>query len=206
MPGPATDLDADDAKSLNRINLTWKRGSDATYSAIDVSTDNIRWIRLERNTKWARETYNHRNVEPNSDLFYRVTPGHSRWGFGEPDTDPGSTKDAVVPAPVRGLTVTANGQDKLDLSWPLINAANNGGSPIVGYLIEMADDTDNNATLKATPVLVLRERDHRVGRDVHRRRRRRFIHLLRITHDDGRQRSLVPRVRHQLAERGGAYD
>ena len=151
VPGPATGLEADEEKSLNLINMTWKRGPNAIYSAIDVSTDQISWIRLERNTKWARETYNHRNVKPGRTFHYRVTPGHSTYGFGTPDTDDGSTKPAVVPAPVRGLTVTANGQDKLDLSWPLINAANDGGAAIVGYLIRVADDTDDNATLKATP-------------------------------------------------------
>ena len=151
VPGPVTDLKADVAKSLTQINLTWKRGSDAIYSAIDVSTDQIKWIRLERNTKWARETYNHRNVEPGSMFHYRVTPGHSTYGFGVPhDAVLGSTKPAVVPAPVRDLTVMANGQDKLDLSWPLISAANDGGSPIVGYLIEVNTDKDNNSTLLPT--------------------------------------------------------
>ena len=146
LPGPATELKADQEKSLNLINMTWKRGPNATYSSIDVSDDNIKWIRLERNTKWARETYNHRNLKPETMLYYRVTPGHSTWGFGLPATAPGSTKKAVVPTPVRGLTVTANGQDMLDLSWPLISAANDGGSAIVGYLIQVNEDQD--ATLQ----------------------------------------------------------
>lgn len=150
IPGPVDDLEADDEKSLTQINLKWKRGSDATFSSIDVSTDSVRWIRLERNTRWTRETYNHRNVKPGTMLYYRVTPGHSRYGFGSALADGGSTKPAVEPAPMRGLTVTANGQDKLDLSWPLVGEANDGGSPIVGYLIQVNDDDDNNSRLLAT--------------------------------------------------------
>ena len=147
VPGPVTGLDADDDKSLNEINLKWDRGSDATYSSIDVSEGGIVWTRLERNTKWARETYNHRNVKPGSDFTYRVTPGHNRWGLGLAVIDMGSTQPAVEPAPVRGLTVTANGQDMLDLNWPLISEANDGGSPIVGYLVQVNSDDDDNATL-----------------------------------------------------------
>ena len=147
VPGELVDLKADTEKSLNLINLKWDRGTDATYSSIDVSTDDgISWIRLERNTKWTRETYNHRNLKPGMEFHYRVTPGHNRWGFGRAKTILGSSKDAVVPAPVRGLTVTANGQDMLDLSWPLTSAANDGGSAIVGYLIEVNSDQD--ATLE----------------------------------------------------------
>ena len=149
-PGPVTGLKVDNEKSLNQINLTWTRGSDAIYSAIDVSTDSVVWTRLERNTRWSRETYNHRNVKPGTTRYYRVTPGHSTWGFGVAVADDGSTKAAVVPAPVRGLTVTANGQDKLDLSWPLISEANDGGSDILGYLIQVANDTDDNSKLDTT--------------------------------------------------------
>ena len=149
-PGPVTELKADTAKSLTQINLTWDRGTDAIYSSIDVSEDQIAWIRLESNTKWTRETYNHRNVKPGSTLYYRVTPGHSTWGYGvAPAPATGSTKAAVTPAPVRGLQVAANGQNMLDLSWPLVT--NDGGSAIVGYLIEVADDTDNDSTLKTAP-------------------------------------------------------
>ena len=66
----------------------------------------------------------------------------------------GPPKTAVVPAPVRGLTVTANGQDKLDLSWPLISAANDGGAAIVGYLIQVADDIRQRRHPQGEPCLV----------------------------------------------------
>ena len=63
----------------------------------------------------------------------------------------GSTKTAFEPQAVRGLSVAADGQEKLTVSWTRTPASDNGGSAVVGYLVQVADDIDNNATLSVAP-------------------------------------------------------
>lgn len=143
-----TDPLTDDQKSLHTINLTWKKGN-ARASYIDMSLDEDvprKWISLTGNTSYTRETYNHLRLEPGQTIYYRITPWHAR-GFGMAAPTTGATKTAYEPQAVRGLSVAADGQDKLTVSWTRTPTDDNGGSAVVGYLVQVAVDFDNNATL-----------------------------------------------------------
>ena len=112
------------------------------------------WTRLQSNTGYSRTYYYHRGLEQGSHIQYRIFPWHEN-RFGSPQIKSARTKSAVTPDPVRGLTVMADGPDKLTLNWPAVT--NTGGSPITGYRIEVAtsetenwpafdDEADNDAT------------------------------------------------------------
>ena len=162
LTGTPTNLNADIEQSLNSINLTWEKNDDKTARAsyIDMALDSQvtetgpkLWIRLAGNTSYTRETYGHIRLKPGQMIHYRITPWHSR-GFGIAAETMGSTKTAYEPQAVRGLSVAADGQDKLTLSWTRTPASDNGGSAVLGYLVQVANDYDDNATLDLTSLSI----------------------------------------------------
>ena len=42
--------------------------------------------------------------------------------------------------PIRGLSVAADGQEKLTVSWTRTPTDDNGGSAVLGYLVQVAED------------------------------------------------------------------
>ena len=159
-----------DAK--RRIDLRWKRDANSnsvearkqpTGYVIDRSADGgVTWQSLYRATipenLGAATTYTDANrtdhkVAPGTRYTYRVfpvgiTPGtYYQDDFGLPARIHASAEEATVPARVEGLRVTANGQTKLDLEWSPVPAASNGGHPIKGYLVEVANDMDKDGML-----------------------------------------------------------
>ena len=124
----------------------------------DSAGANADWDFLTDTISSSRTTYRHNSssrddatmLVSDETRYYRVFPWHAgRYGY--PMVVTANTKLATVPdrIPNRGLRVTANGDDKLDLSWDM--ASNDGGSPVTGYLIQVSRDRDNNNAHTATP-------------------------------------------------------
>ena len=157
-------LMASNDKYLTRIDLSWAFEADdyvtdaevippttATkrptgylidYYIVDEKENGakILWQPLQRNTGYSRGTYNHlRGLKPGQDVNYRVFSWHTN-NYGLPAVTTGRTADAVSPDPVRGLQATADGPTKIKLDWGAVSAANNGGSPITHYVIQVHID------------------------------------------------------------------
>ena len=100
--------------------------------------------------------YTHKGVTPGKEYTYRVFPefgSHNvfRFGYryGLPAVEAASSREADLPDPVQGLRVIAdpeNPQTALKLNWSALSN-DRYGHPIDGYLVEVANDRDNNATL-----------------------------------------------------------
>ena len=165
-----SNLEATDRTLLNQIDLEWKRDSNAETGGITPTGYLIdyrigtgdgdsftaatgsngldgRWQRLQANTGYSRPEYHHRGLDPGTTVQYRIFPWHKNL-YGEPGVIVGSTKAATTPDPVRGLTVVADGPTRLELDWPAVTE--NGGAPITGYFIQVADDHDVNLGADAT--------------------------------------------------------
>ena len=92
----------------------------------------------------ATRQYTHKGVIPGKQYTYRVF-GEFGGYLGIPAVEVASSRGAELPAPVRGLTVDPdpdNPQTSLVLNWPAVT--NNGGHDIMGYLVQVGDDEDND--------------------------------------------------------------
>ncbi len=103
----------------------------------------------------ATTQYTHKGVTPGQKYTYRVFPefgSHSvsryDYRYGVPRVEEASSREADLPGPVLGLTVVANPdnpQTELKLSWNKL-PDDPMGHPVLGYLVEVANDTDNDMT------------------------------------------------------------
>ena len=117
-----------------------------TGYVIDVSEDGgITWEPVRNATRPAdlgATTYHReRKVIPGKRYTYRVFPEQAH-AFGLPKMIHASSEGAQVPNPVDGLTVTADGQTALVLNWNRVT--DNGGHDIIGYLVQVSRDVDND--------------------------------------------------------------
>ena len=151
--------DGDDADDL--CDTT---GQPSTYAVdviggaapIDSAGEDADWDFLTDTISASRTTYRHNSssrddatkLVSDDTRYYRVFPWHAG-RYGHPMVVTANTKLATVPdrIPNNGLRVTANGDEKLDLSWS--QASNDGGSPVTGYIIQVSQDRDNNTALGA---------------------------------------------------------
>ena len=135
------------------IDLLWQRNANAeddnpTGYVVEYSTDDgITWKTL-RNADSPRDLgtntiYTHSGVEPGKKYTYRVFPWHNS-AYGLPKTIEASSEAADEPGPVRNLTVTAVGEDALKLDWDA--PSHNGGHKVMGYVVQVSTDVDNNTT------------------------------------------------------------
>ena len=177
--GPKVDavdsLTASSAKYLTRIDLKWAFESDdfaeidddddtmdrrgtprptgylIDYYIVDEKDDGkILWESLQSNTGYSRGTYNHlRGLKPGEMVHYRVFSWHTN-NYGIPAATMGSTQAAVSPDPVRGLRTMADGPTKIKLDWDAVTAANNGGSAITHYVIQVHADQSDRPTAGAS--------------------------------------------------------
>ena len=139
------------------IDLMWQRNENMgaedenipTGYVIDVSEDEgTTWLRLanadEPSDLGATTQYTHQGVEPGKQYTYRVFPWHKN-AFGHPVMIDASSRKADLPDPVRRrLKVEADGETKLKLTWPAVTV--DGGHDIMGYLVQVSQDQNNDAT------------------------------------------------------------
>ena len=158
VPGRPTDLtataDGDDA-----IDLEWTAPADTGTSAITgykieySSNGTTGWSDLEANTGDTQTTYTDSRLRPGTTRHYRVSAINAT-GSGVASRVANATTGSDPPDPPTGLTATAAGRTQIDLSWKA--PADDGGSPITGYQIEVSengtawsdleDDTESTST------------------------------------------------------------
>ena len=88
-------------------------------------------------TKSAVTNYVHRDLDPASTWYYRVS-AVNRAGAGEPSEMATATTDPVRPDPPASLRAEAEGSSRINLYWAA--PAYTGGAPVTGYQIQVSDD------------------------------------------------------------------
>jgi fibronectin type 3 domain-containing protein len=117
---------------------------DSTTTITDGDRQYYRSLLPEARSGYARSPVNHRELEPGTQYVYRIFP-YKDGVYGVPVEVTGTTEPAVAPDTRLNLRVLAEGPTKLKLMWD--EPSDNGGSKVTGYLIQVADDVDNNRTL-----------------------------------------------------------
>ena len=153
-PGAPTGLAAT-ADGTDRIDLSWHAPSDTGAVGvpvggyrIEVSTDGgATFSDLVANTTNADTTYAHTGLQPGETRHYRVSAITSGT-TGNASGVANATTDAVVPGAPTGLTATANGQTRIDLTWTA--PAYDGGSTITGYRIAVSTGPQFNTLVADT--------------------------------------------------------
>ena len=144
FPDPPTRLSAT-ANGQTQIDLAWTApqsdgGAAITGYRVEVSASGSTWSDLAADTGSTSTSYNHTGLAAGSTRHYRVSAINSV-GTSLASTTVSATTDAATvsaPGAPTGLTATANGQTRIDLSW---NApSSNGGAAITGYKIEVSTD------------------------------------------------------------------
>ena len=157
-PGAPTGLTAT-ANGQTQIGLSWTAPSDdggagITGYKIEVSTNGTSWSDLVSDTDSTVTSYSHTGLTAGATRHYRASAINSA-GTGPPSkSDSATTEAATAPDAPTGLTVTADGQTQIDLSWTA--PSDDGGADISGYKIEVStngtswsdlvSDTDSTGT------------------------------------------------------------
>ena len=143
-PGAPTGLSAT-ANGQTRIDLSWTApasngGAAISGYKIEVSSDaGSTWSNLVANTASTATTYSQTTgLTAGTTRHYRVSAINSAGTSGLSNVDSATTAAATAPGAPTGLSATANGQTRIDLSWTA--PASDGGSPITGYKIEVSSD------------------------------------------------------------------
>ncbi|MCY3705852.1 MAG: fibronectin type III domain-containing protein [Gammaproteobacteria bacterium] len=143
IPDAPTGLSAR-ASGTSAIELSWRAPSSGgsapiTGYRIEVSsTGTGGWMVLEANTGSAATTYTHSGLRPGTTRHYRVA-AISRAGTSEWSGTSRATTELARPSAPTGLRVVPSGpggSNQLLLAWT--TPADDGGSPITGYRIEMS--------------------------------------------------------------------
>ena len=175
--GNGTDDDADDVEGLrferhptdpkNQIVLRWMRDVNShsveakqrpNGYVVDRSDDGgMTWQPMARATSptdlGTDTVYRDRQmITPGQRYTYRVFPvvitsGNFQDDFGLPGQIAASSEQADVPDAVTGVKVVADGPRALKVNWNLLPDSKAGGHDVEGYLVQMADDTDNDLEL-----------------------------------------------------------
>ena len=153
-PGAPTGL-VTTADGTDRIDLSWHAPSDTGAVGvpvggyrIEVSTDGgATFSDLVANTTNADTTYAHTGFQPGETRHYRVSAITSGT-TGNASGVANATTDAVVPGAPTGLTATANGETRIDLTWTAPEY--DGGSTITGYRIEVSTGPQFNTLVADT--------------------------------------------------------
>ena len=147
-PGAPTNLTAT-ANGTSRIDLSWTApasdgGSAITGYKIEVSPNGTSsWTNLQADTAGTNTTHEHRNLAAGTTRHYRVSAINAiGTSATTSNVDDATTDAATAPGAPTGLTATASGTSRIDLSWTA--PASNGGAAITGYKIEVS--TDNATT------------------------------------------------------------
>lgn len=129
------------AASSSEIDLSWNApssdgGSPITGYKIQISTDGSTWTTIVKNTGSTDTSYSDIGLNHTTTYYYRVFALNSA-GSSYRSNIASATTLATVPSAPTGLAATAN-LLQIDLSWS--TPADNGGSAIMGYMIERSTD------------------------------------------------------------------
>ena len=148
-PSAPRDLTAT-ADGQTVIELDWRAPSSSGTGGsiigyrIEVSDDGgTTWEIEERDTGDDDTDYRHTGLRKGETWHYRVSALNDD-GRGPVSNVASATTDSDVPGAPTGLTATANGQDRIDLSW---TAPTNVGTGITGYQIEAREGTRGSWTV-----------------------------------------------------------
>lgn len=148
LPSAPRDLTAT-ADGQTVIELDWRApsssgtGGSITGYRIEVSDDGgTTWDIEESDTGDDDTSYRHTGLRKGETWHYRVSAWNDE-GRGPVSDTASATTDSDVPGAPTGLTATANGQDRIDLSW---TAPTNEGTGIIGYQIEAREGTSGSWT------------------------------------------------------------
>ncbi len=151
VPGAPTDLSAT-ASGTTRINLTWTAPASSGAAAIsgykiEVSSDGgSNWTDRVADTRETTTTYAHNGLAAGATRHYRVSAINTNGAGGSSNIANATTgtTGATVPGAPTGLSATASGTTRINLTWTA--PASNGGSAISGYKIESSSDGGSNWT------------------------------------------------------------
>ena len=150
-PGIPTGLSAT-AAGRSRIDLSWSApssdgGAAVTGYKIEVAPDGQTWSDLAADTGSTGTTYSHTGLSAGTTRHYRVSAINSV-GTGNPSAvDSATTGTAEAPDPPAGLSATASGRTRIDLSWSA--PSDDGGSAVTGYRIDVSSGGSGWRTLVA---------------------------------------------------------
>ena len=136
------------ADGPNRIDLVWSPpasdgGAAISGYRIEVSTDGgSNWTVLVSNTGSTATTYAHTGLAAGTERHYRVSAINTAGAGTASNVASATTAAAGAPGAPTGLTATADGKMAIDLAWTA--PADNGGSAISGYRIEVSSDAGSN--------------------------------------------------------------
>ena len=122
-------------------------GSAITGYRIEVSPNGTSsWTDRVANTGTTTTSYSHTGLSAGTTRHYRVSAINSVGTGAASSTDNATTDDAAttVPGAPTSLTATASGRTRIDLSWTA--PADNGGSAITGYRIEVSPNGTSSWT------------------------------------------------------------
>ena len=148
VPDAPTGLAAT-ASGQTSIVLSWTvpsndGGAAITGYQIELSTDaGANWSDLVANTESSATTYTHTGLPEDATRHYRVYAINSI-GASDPSNVANATTGTAITRPdaPAELTATASGRTQIHLSWTA--PANNGGTAITGYRIEISADAGSN--------------------------------------------------------------
>ena len=148
VPDAPTGLTAT-ASGQTNIVLSWTApsndgGATITGYQIEMSTDaGANWSDLVANTESSATTFTHTGLPESATRHYRVYAINSI-GESDPSNVAHATTGAAITRPdaPAELTAAASGRTQIHLSWTA--PANNGGTAITGYRIEISADAGSN--------------------------------------------------------------
>ena len=151
MPGAPTSLTAT-ASGTTTIDLSWTApaddgGSTITGYRIEVSPNGTSsWTNRVANTGTTSTSYSHTGLSAGTTRHYRVSAINANGTGAASNVDNATTDDAAttVPGAPTSLTATASGTTTIDLSWTA--PADDGGSAITGYRIEVSPNGTSSWT------------------------------------------------------------
>ena len=154
FPDPPTSVTAT-ANGESRIDLSWTApesdgGAAITGYRIESSADGSSWSDLVADTGSTVTSYDHTGLTAGSTRHYRISAINSVGTSLASSTVSAATDSApaaTAPGAPTGLTATASGQTRIDLSWTA--PASSGGAAITGYRIEVSTDGSSWSDLAA---------------------------------------------------------
>ena len=162
LPDPPSYLVADEDSST-AIVLTWGEpdndgGSKIIGYRIEAARDVAGpWTLLTENTGDVT-TYTHADLGPGEEWHYRVYAVNEA-GYSETFISANATTDLEPPGEPLNLDAAAIGSTRIYLSWDPPEST--GGSPIVGYRVEVSDDGVSWRTLIEHTYSFLTQANHR---------------------------------------------